>query len=136
MCSQEKIPPRKYKAPLKAFNVGAPFERIALDILGPLPRTKQGNKSLLVIGDYFSKWLDAIPLRNQEAPTIAKKLVERIVSILVFPFLYILTKVQTLSLMFFVNFVNYLELQKRVRPHCDPNQMEWSRGRTELLKTC
>lgn len=76
-----KIPPRKYKAPLKAFNVGAPFERIALDILGPLPRTKQGNKYLLVIGDYFSKWLDAIPLRNQEAPTIAKKLVERIVSI-------------------------------------------------------
>lgn len=76
-----KNPPRKYKAPLKAFNVGAPFERIALDILGPLPRTKQGNKYLLVIGDYFSKWLDAIPLRNQEAPTIAKKLVERIVSI-------------------------------------------------------
>lgn len=107
---------------MKAFNVGAPFERIAVDILGPLPRTKQGHKYLLVIGDYFSKWLDSIPLRNQEA-TVAKKLVERIVSIFGVPFLYTLTKVQTLSLMSFVNFVNYLELKKRVRPHCDPNPM-------------
>lgn len=66
---------------MKALNVGAPFERIALDILVPLPRTKQGHKYLLVIGDYFSKWLDAIPLRNQEATTVPKKLVERNVSI-------------------------------------------------------
>ena len=58
---------------MKSFNVGAPFERIALDILGPLPRTKQGNKYLLVNEDYFSKWLEAIPIRNQESTTVAKK---------------------------------------------------------------
>lgn len=121
---------------MKAFNVGAPFERIALDILGPLPRTKQGNKYLRITEGYFSKWLDAIPLRNQEAPTIAKKLVERIVSIFGVPLSIHSDQVRTLSLMFFVNFVNYLELQKRLRPHCDPNWMEWSRGRTELMKTC
>lgn len=52
ICVSKKNPPKKYKAPLIAFNVGAPFERIALDILGPLPLTKQGHKYLLVIGDY------------------------------------------------------------------------------------
>ena len=53
MCASKKNPSKKYKAPMKSFNVCAPFERIALDILGPLPRTKQGNKYLLVIGDYI-----------------------------------------------------------------------------------
>ena len=81
MCASKKNPSKIYQAPMKSFDVGAPFERIALDILGPLPRTKQGNKYLLVIGDYFSKWLEAIPLRNQESTTVAKKLVDRIVSI-------------------------------------------------------
>lgn len=33
------------------------------------------------LGGYFSKWLDAIPVRNQEAYTIAKAFVNRIVSI-------------------------------------------------------
>ena len=63
---------------MKSFNVGAPFERIALDILGPLPRTKQGNKYLLVNEDYFSKWLEAIPIRNKESTTVAKKLVDSV----------------------------------------------------------
>lgn len=80
-CASKKNPRKKYRAPLKTYNVGAPFERIAIDILGPLPRTKQGNKYLLVVGDYFSKWLEAIPLRNQEATTVASKLVERIISV-------------------------------------------------------
>lgn len=52
-----------------------------MDILGPFPRTSKGNKYLLVIGDYFTKWLDAIPVKDQEAITIAKAFVDRIVSI-------------------------------------------------------
>lgn len=36
---------------------------------------------MLVVGDYFSKWLDAIPVKDQEATTISKAFVNRIVSI-------------------------------------------------------
>ncbi|KAJ8953762.1 hypothetical protein NQ318_015418 [Aromia moschata] len=37
---------------------GAPFERVAVDILGPLPVTDRGNKYLMVVMDY-------LPLPNQ-----------------------------------------------------------------------
>ena len=48
-------------------NVGAPMERIAVDVLGPLPESEQGNKYLLIVADYFTKWTEAFPLPNQEA---------------------------------------------------------------------
>lgn len=63
-------------APLQTSRVSRPYERVALDILGPLPETVGRNKYILVIGDYFSKWTEAFPLPNQEAHTIAKALVE------------------------------------------------------------
>ena len=36
-------------------NVGAPMERMAVDVLGPLPESEHGNKYLLIIADYFTK---------------------------------------------------------------------------------
>ena len=54
------------------------MERIALDIMGPLPVTHRGNKYILCIGDYFTKWMEAVPLPNQEASTIADALIETV----------------------------------------------------------
>jgi hypothetical protein len=34
---------------------GNPMERIATDIMGPLPESEEGNKYILVIADYFTK---------------------------------------------------------------------------------
>lgn len=76
---------KKPHAPLQQYNVGAPLERIAVDILGPLPRTNKGNRYLLVVGDYFSKWSEAIPIKDQEAIAVANKLVDRVISILGVP---------------------------------------------------
>ncbi|KFM66588.1 hypothetical protein X975_14118, partial [Stegodyphus mimosarum] len=33
-----------------------PIERIAMDIVGPLPMTLSGHKYILVITDYFTRW--------------------------------------------------------------------------------
>jgi hypothetical protein len=38
-----------------------------------------------VVGDYFSKWSEAILIRDQEAITVANKLVDRVISILDVP---------------------------------------------------
>ena len=51
------------------------MERMALDIVGPLPRTKQGNKYILVVADYFTRWVEVYGLPNTEASTVAKVLV-------------------------------------------------------------
>ena len=47
-----------------------------MDIVGPLPKTKEGNVYLLVMTDHFSKWAEAYPIPNQEAITVAQKLVD------------------------------------------------------------
>jgi len=85
ICASKKRPNKKPHAPLQQYNAGAPLERIAVDILAPLPRTNKGNRYLLVVGDYFSKWSEAIPIRDQEAITVANKLVDRVIYILGVP---------------------------------------------------
>ncbi len=35
--------------------VGGPLDRLATDVLGPLPETKQGNRYILVVTDHFTK---------------------------------------------------------------------------------
>ncbi|KMQ82837.1 integrase core domain protein [Lasius niger] len=65
---------------MQRYNVGAPFERIALDVLGPLPRTTGGNKYILVVMDYFSKWPEAYAIPDQEATTVSEELVQNWVS--------------------------------------------------------
>jgi hypothetical protein len=56
------------------YLVGAPWERMAIDILGPLPRTDNGNKCIMVVEDYFPKWMEAIPIPDAEANTVTDKL--------------------------------------------------------------
>jgi hypothetical protein len=50
-CFARKPKRQKNKAPLGSYLVGEPMERIAIDILGPLPSTKSANK---VLYKYFS----------------------------------------------------------------------------------
>ena len=79
-CAARKGPKKRSRGKLHRYNVGAPFERIALDILGPLPRTSDGNKYILVVIDYFSKWPEAFPIPDQEATTVAEVLVREWIS--------------------------------------------------------
>ncbi|XP_011858923.1 PREDICTED: uncharacterized protein LOC105556439 [Vollenhovia emeryi] len=68
----------KGKSPLQVYNVGTPFERVQLDILGPLPSTTNKNKYLLVLVDCFTKWVEAFPVKNIKAKTIAEIFVNQI----------------------------------------------------------
>ncbi len=56
------------------IQVGAPMEHIALDIMGPLNEMERHNMYVLVIQDYFTKWVEAFPLPNDKAVTVAKVL--------------------------------------------------------------
>ncbi len=79
-CASRKTPHRKAKSPMKIYNVGQPLERIAVDIQGPYPITHKGNHYIMVVGDCFTKWLQAIPLQTQEAHHVATELVNGFIS--------------------------------------------------------
>jgi hypothetical protein len=55
--------------------VGALFERIAIDIAEPFPRSDQRNIHLLISIDYFTKWPEVYVIPIQEASTVAEALV-------------------------------------------------------------
>jgi hypothetical protein len=54
-----------------------PFAKCCLDIVGPLPKTKKGNKYILTFQDELSKFLVGIPLPRQDAETVTKEFVTR-----------------------------------------------------------
>ena len=56
------------------------MEKVCIDILGPLPLTRQKHKYILVITDIFTKWTEAVPLPDQEARTVTKAFVDTFVS--------------------------------------------------------
>ena len=49
---------------------------VATDLVGPLPESDNRIKYILVVTDYFTHWVEAFSLPNQEASTVATKLVD------------------------------------------------------------
>lgn len=60
--------------------VAAPWSKIALDIAGPLPITEKGNKFLLAITDYFTKYTVLVPMKDQKARTVADAFVTHVIT--------------------------------------------------------
>ena len=79
-CEQKKRPPKTTTVPLKPIPVPtAPFQRIAMDIVGPLPLSNRGNKYLLVFSEYLTRWPEAVAIPDQTAETVANQFVNKIV---------------------------------------------------------
>jgi transposase InsO family protein len=56
-----------------------PFEKCALDIVGPMTETETGNRYILTFQDDLSKFLVAIPIPQQDAETVAREFVLEVV---------------------------------------------------------
>lgn len=68
---------RGTKAPLISLPiVDVPFTRIAMDIVGPLERSKAGNRYILVVCDYATRYPEAFPLRDVKARQVANCLIQ------------------------------------------------------------
>ena len=59
--------------------VGTPLERIALEFLRPLSEKELGNRCILIIMEYFSKWTEANAIPDQSAATVAHVLVAEVI---------------------------------------------------------
>ena len=78
-CQKRSGPPKKYHHSLIEWQASYPFHHIGIDFSGPLPMSN-GNKHILVIGDHFTKWYEAIPLPDETAVLTANALVDHWIS--------------------------------------------------------
>ena len=74
-CEARKPKPGIKRHPMGQVAAGAPFERGAMDILEPGEITQNGNRYIIVISDYFTKWSEAYAVKDHTAYTVADKLV-------------------------------------------------------------
>ena len=65
-CQQSKTGIGKTKMPLKTDFVGNPMDRVGMDLSGPYPESRRGNKYCLVVQDYFSKWIELFAIPTKE----------------------------------------------------------------------
>lgn len=60
---------------LNPVPVHSPWHHVGIDFVGPIhPVSRNGNRFILTIADYFSKWVEAIPLPTKNAVGVAKSL--------------------------------------------------------------
>ncbi|XP_062570645.1 uncharacterized protein LOC134232676 [Saccostrea cucullata] len=65
------------KVPLEKMPlIDTPFERVAVDLVGPMaPVTEKGNRYILTVVDYSTRYPEAIPLKGIETERVAEALV-------------------------------------------------------------
>jgi transposase InsO family protein len=78
-CQSRKTPPAMKRAPLQPIVSSEPWERLIMDIKGPLVQTKAGNKYILVVMDHFTKFAVCTPLRTQTSREVADVLFREII---------------------------------------------------------
>ena len=63
---------------LQSLKAGEPLERMAIDLTRPHPPSRSENVYILTALDHFTKWAEAVPLKNKEALTAAKALTKEV----------------------------------------------------------
>lgn len=80
-CQKNKLARVRTRQPLRITDTPKQaFDKIQMDVVGPLPITEKGNRYLLTIQDNLTKYSDAIPLPSIDSITIALALAEQFIS--------------------------------------------------------
>ena len=75
-CQLRKSPTTTTKQPLTPWpTVPMPLARVSVDTYGPVRMSKHGNTVVLVVTDFLSRFVWAMPLPDQKASTLARALV-------------------------------------------------------------
>ena len=112
---------------------------MAIDILGELPETENGNKYIVVISDYFTKWTHAIALPDQTAQTIADRLMVEFFSVFGMPQYLHTDQGRQFESNLFQEVCKLLGIEKTrtspYRPQSDGMVERWNRTIQQMLKS-
>jgi hypothetical protein len=64
--------------PMQLHEVMEPWHTIGIDIMGPFPATARQKRFLLVIVDYFTRWVEIFPMRATTSIEIAEVLINQV----------------------------------------------------------
>lgn len=67
-CQQYKGTSEKPAGRLQQTNVQSLGEMIGVDFMGPFPLSKARNTMLMVVVDYYTKWMELFPMRDAKTP--------------------------------------------------------------------
>ena len=91
-------------------NVAYPFQMLAIDFLGPLPRTRSGNLYILVVTDCFTKFVFLKALSKAATKAVCKFLEEEIFLIFGVPQSIVCDNGSQFISKEFTNFMNYYKV--------------------------
>ena len=79
-CAKRKVASTG-KAPLQPMPIATyVWQRMAMDIVGPVPVSTKGNKYILVMLEYTTRYAIAVALKNQTAQNIMRKLIKHVIN--------------------------------------------------------
>ena len=56
--------------------IDEPFQRIAMDVVGPLSRSRSGHRYVLVLCDYATRYPEAVAMKNVDAEAVEDELLK------------------------------------------------------------
>ena len=112
-CQINKLTRKKTKLDMQITTTSTtPFEKIFLDIVGPLPLSINGNKYLLTLQDDLSKYSLAIPMQTMDAETVSKNFVLHFISRFGMPNTLLTDQGTNFQSEFFKNLCKLLKIKK------------------------
>ena len=79
-CQQFKYNNAPTANPMQMHLVNEPWHTIGLDIIGPLPTTARQKRFILVVVDYFTRWIELFPLKSTTSINMANTLINQVFS--------------------------------------------------------
>lgn len=67
VCAENNLVLQVKKGPMGPQQILELWRQIQIDYIGPLPQTAKGNKYCLVVVNSFTKWVKAMPTKNNTA---------------------------------------------------------------------
>ena len=110
-CQKRSNPPKTHRHALVDWKASYPFHHIGIDFMGPLPESN-GHKVILLIGDHFTKWYEAVPLPDQKASKTATALIEHWISRFGCPHIIHSDQGRNFESLLFKNLLSLLEIDK------------------------
>ena len=79
VCTKYKVKP-KLPAPVYSYpEIGSPFERVHMDLVGPLSIDEEGHKYIMTVIDVMTRYLITVPLKTKEAKEVARCFYEKVI---------------------------------------------------------